>query len=255
MEEMTGSWAVFAGEQGRSTMRTGVFVLVSVPLLLCACTRVVVTKDPSFANKGIRFYRPKPYLFIGELAAPSKELTKNCDSTGAGPTTVKVAIQLAHLPDYNEEYAIELRPGMGIGELEIKLEDGWNLTSVGMKTDQQVDELATAGGSLIGALRRPADARDPQQIVAEATRNVPLGFYEPVVGCDEHGRRHLIGWRYVGFLPFAACPVEVNVCSNTVACDGADIWALVNTPNGLRFQKLADVVNGALERRLLSDEN
>ena len=173
-----------------SAHRWATFVLAAI--VLTGCTRVVVNKNPSERDRGIRYYRPKPYLFITPGTTTSSEsaaaFTTTCktiqnsdlkmqldDAQAKGivrtqatpvdyevsseelplapipggmeratmekaaddpPPGAKVSITMMYMPDFAEEYSIRLMPGLGIGELSLKLDDGWNLTSVGMKTDQ-----------------------------------------------------------------------------------------------------------------------
>lgn len=244
-------------------------LILAVGIALVGCTRVVVQKDPGPRDKGIRYYRPKPYLLIvpDSSAASSKptfsaSINQNKPIevvTPAGysqhvqpntverlpppvPETRKVSISLQYLPDFAEEYSIRLMPGLGIGELNVKLDNGWNLTSVGMKTDQQTDEIIKATADLVAAPPGPKgmDFTDPRGAIYAV--NIPFGFYEAVIATDPHGRKQLYGWRYVGFMPFQACPVQP--CGmNMIDChDPTGIYGMVINNDGvMRFERLGDL--------------
>jgi hypothetical protein len=275
--------------------RNAVFALCAA-MMFAGCTRVVVKKDHGYDDKGFRYYRPKPYLFItpgtsgggsantfsiqqgkpleiktsqsgggAEIIPAGYQLSDEDDdvtdentfqglpapgrATGDFPKAPqKISIDLVYMPDFAEEYSVELKPGLGIGELSMKLEDGWKLTTVGIKTDQQVDEiigsvaeLVEAGSGLISPAPRTAaaDGRQPTGIYAT---NVPFGFYEAVIACDPCGRKQLYGWRYVGFMPFQSCPTQP--CGmQTVGCetDVGTIFGLVWVNGILQFAEIGSI--------------
>ncbi len=264
-------------------------------LMFVGCTRVVVKKDPGYDDKGFRYYRPKPYLFItpgtsggggggastfsiqqgkpleiktGQtgnaegIAQAGYQLTdtdpdvtdantfQKLSAPGAPQAPSKISIDLVYMPDFAEEYSVELKPGLGVGELSMELEDGWKLTSVGIKTDQQVDEIISsvaevveAGGGLIPKgteeTYAPEGQVGPHGIYAT---NVPFGFYEAVIACDPCGRKQLYGWRYVGFMPFQSCPTQP--CGmQTVGCetDVGTIFGLVWVNGILQFAEIGEI--------------
>lgn len=271
-------------------MTARIIVMIVSCLCLCACTRVVVHKDPGVHDKGIRYYRPKPYLFIvpGEgggggkepaftvsQGAPIEIKSVQADpSVGAikqaagqtdpqpklqglpekrdknqptAPTPTKISISMAYMPDFAEEYSIQLRPGLGIGELNVTLENGWNLTSVGIKTDQQTDEILKSTADLVssvGGLLKPlgfkeGDPEPPGRILAT---NIPFGFYEAVIARDPKGKKQLYGWRYVGFMPFQGCPVEAGGSSPVCCGDPSAIYGLVMDKDGImRLEQIATI--------------
>lgn len=267
-----------------------------IVLTMAGCTRVVVHKDPRPHDHGFRFYRPKPYLFIGP-SSPSTQSQgsqqgndqQNPGSTGkpnagggaalaggAGAPKpaadgkpsdsavtltdnnfIKVSMEIKYLPDYNEEYSVQLRPGIGTGQLSFKLDDGWNLSSVNLQTDQKLPELISSIASLIGAVRGGGGGGggttgglkkmagggygDTWNIVVDTRPDVPLGFYEPIIATDPDGHKFLFGWRYVGFLPFAGCPVQPCVTGESVTCDPHELWGIVATPNSIKFDRLTNI--------------
>ena len=288
------------------TFVIGCSVLALTGSMFSGCTRVEVKKVQGDYTKGVRYYRPKPYLFIsGDIASagedkapvmsvfqdsplevkvaekptnPSKvalasakqppdiaEDDQRIDLQGGDkrldnkveidpPLRQKISMKLEYLPDFSEEYAINLKPGLGTGNFEFELENGWNLTSLNAETDQQTAEIIGSIGSLIGALSPTPgvlekSAQNPSLNLAQQApappatiygSNVPFGFYEAVIACDPHGRKQLYGWRYVGFMPFQACPVEPRGAQQ-VCCDTQDIYGMVFVNGVLQFQKIHEI--------------
>jgi hypothetical protein len=116
------------------------------------------------------------------------------------------------------------------------LQDGWNLTAINQTLDSQLDENINAVANLLGGISKfvPTGEGGPQaattvRTVAAAT-NVPLGYYESVVGTGQDGVKRLYGWRYVGFMPFNQCPINAG---------GAEAWCCNETGPlyGLVFEK------------------
>jgi hypothetical protein len=275
--------------------------------MLPGCTRVEVKKVRGDHTKGVRYYRPKPYLFItGDIASAGEEKepvmrvfqdspievkvaenAKNASNVTLASakqppdladddsrlpqggdagletkpvkelaakehvTLQKISMKLEYLPDFSEEYAINLKPGLGSGKFDFKLENGWNLTSLNAETDQQTDEIIGSIGSLVGAAlplfgkaaNESGDKRVQNTSECPPTiygSNVPFGFYEAVIACDPHGRKQLYGWRYVGFMPFQSCPVEPRGAQQ-VCCDTQDIYGMVVVNNVLQFQKIHEI--------------
>ena len=280
-------------------------VLALTGSMFSGCTRVDVKKVRGDHTKGVRYYRPKPYLFItGDIASAGEDKKPVMRVFQDSPVEVKVAekptnaskvtlasakeppdiaeddqrmdqvggdkvldnkvatdplilqkisMKLEYLPDFSEEYAINLKPGLGSGKFDFKLENGWNLTSLNAETDQQTDEIIGSIGSLIGALSpagvlensnpNPSENLAPQASAIPPTiygSNVPFGFYEAVIACDPHGRKQLYGWRYVGFMPFQSCPVEPRGAQQ-VCCDTQDIYGMVFVNGVLQFQKIHEI--------------
>lgn len=282
--------------------------------ILAGCTTVVVRKNPDDRDCGVRFWRPKPYLFIGPLAAdpPAKDSSDSSSSgkkskgkskpgdddneadAAKGPVIdpvhkslikkltdidtklnamakdaaaaaeapkenlfTKVQMEVKYLPDYNEEYSIRLTPGLGIGTLNLTLQDGWNLTNVGQTTDQQTSQIlgsiatlaatikpgaaAAGGGGKANMLNAPE--KNPTLII-DAKKDVPLGFYEPIIATDPSGKKFLFGWRYVGFMPFSGCPVAPVVNENVVECSTDELWGMVVGKDSIKFQKLSEIRAG-----------
>ena len=176
---------------------------------------------------------------------------------------IKVGIELKYLPDYNEEYSVQLKPGLGSGTLGFSLEDGWKLTSVNMSSDSKIPELISSLANLVGAVRGGAGtggggssatpstkgkaasglADDLMTIIVDTRPDVPLGFYEAIIATDPNGRKTLFGWRYVGFMPFEGCPVQPILQAKTVCCNEDELWGIVATPNAIKFDRLSSIRN------------
>ncbi len=178
-------------------------------LLVTGCTpRVIVRANPTASDRGIRYYRPKPYLKVEPA-----EVAIEKNQTAIVPGVVRIS--LVYLPDFSEEYAIDIRSGLGIANVGIKLEDGWNLTEISQELDSQTDENVRAAASLLSAVGDVVPTASSSQTTAEATftvpaRNVPIGFYESIIARDSRGCKRLYGFRYVGFIPFANCPMDMG---------------------------------------------
>ncbi len=161
-------------------------------VLLGGCSSVNVVKNPSPADNGIRYYRPKPYLLV----------------TPADATGRMVKLEVLQLPDYCEEYSIHPK---GKKPPAVQLKDGWNLVGVGGPAPAASPEPPPAAP--------PTDPLKLPEAVLVAG-NVPIGLYESVF--DYAGPvKFLKGWRYVGFSPWGGgLP------------NGTDAQALANVRNG-----------------------
>lgn len=153
------------------THKTAAMCLCAV--LLGGCSSVNVVKNPSPADNGIRYYRPKPYLLV----------------TPADATGRMVKMEVLYLPDYCEEYSIHPR---GKKPPAVQLQDGWNLVGVGGGAPPAAPAAAPAAP--------PTDPlKLPESVLVAG--NVPIGLYESVF--DYAGpAKYLKGWRYVGFSPW-----------------------------------------------------
>jgi hypothetical protein len=221
------------GLLGLSMGITSIGIMLFVLTAGCA-PRVIVRQNPTADDTGIRYYRPKPYLLISALA---KDTTASPDY---------VSISLDYLPDFSEEYSIDVRPGLGIADVNVGLEDGWNLVSINQKLDSQTDENIKATSELlktIAGLSGPgsgAGQGTARPIIQVPAHNVPLGYYEAVIGKNRHGKKQLFGFRYIGFLPFQACPLEL--CgSSSAACDNCMLYGLTFDSGVMTFKPLYEM--------------
>lgn len=214
-------------------------VLLGLMLLISGCATTTVTKNPGPRDKGIRFYRPKPYLLVKPL---------HYDATKGGDV---VAISIEYLPDYNEEYSIRARGGLGTNATDVSLTNGWMLSTINQKLDSQFDDNVSAVGSLIGSLpgltsragngqgqAAPAPRVSSDISMQCVARNVPYGLYEPVFGNDQHGCKHLYGWRYVGFAPFMPCPVTSGGGGDCFNCQSLELYGLISENGIMAFVPL-----------------
>ncbi|WP_417375654.1 hypothetical protein [Gimesia maris] len=224
--------------------------LTIASLILVGCNpRVRINKSPDNKDKGIRYYRPKPYL----LVEPAGSETTNTDkkTSTKTPSDEYVSISMEYMPDFSEEYSINVSPGLGSAKVNVALTDGWNLTSLNQELDSQFDEnvkavaeltKAASGFIQTGGSPTKGPAGSTRKWVVKST-NVPIGYYESIVNEDECGIKRLYGWRYVGFAPYSPCPTKV--CGvNNVSCqdpiNGA-IFGLVFENGVMVFKQLDSI--------------
>jgi hypothetical protein len=251
------------------------FIALTMLAAAAGCMpRVSVKPNPGPDTKGIRYYRPKPYLLITPYAAgvptpagdaeepekpkkgaddenaatpkPEKAKTQPQEVKIVGLTDQYVQMELKMLPDFSEEYAIDIRTGFGTNHTQITLEDGWNLTSVNAELDSKTAENITAVAQLLSSIgglvpgksftgdRGGGDCNGKP--VVRAT-NVPLGFYESIIGRDSCGKKQLFGWRYVGFAPFNGCPMQMCGSEN-VPCGAVELYGLAFEDGIMTFKRL-----------------
>ncbi len=166
----------------------------------CLLPRTLVVKDPGPQDRGVRYYRPKPYLLVKPLV----------NAKSGEPVPGFVTLETTMLPDFSEEYSIHVRAGLGVNETQIKLDNGWNLTSLNVNVDSQFDNNLSAMADILGAIPTPTSGSQATGSMAVPATNVPLGLYESVVSCGPDGRKRLYGFHYVGFMPYAAGPLEAG---------------------------------------------
>lgn len=224
--------------------RRGWLVVVLLLATAGCIPRTFVRKNPAPNDTGIRYYRPKPYLKVAPFV----------NAVTGEASTSQVAIDLVYMPDYSEEYAIHVRSGFGVNNTSITLDQGWNLTALNVELDSQTDENLTALGSLVGSLPGAAlgaRAGSAESVVVTAT-NVPLGFYEAVLGQGPCGKQ-LYGFRYVGFMPFATCPT--TGCGGPVGfdCHAADheLYGLVFENGTMTFKTIGSIRHDARALNLM----
>lgn len=201
----------------------------------CASTKIRANPEPQ--DKGFRFYRPKPYLFIQPATPETVDLE---------PNLTYLSLELKMMPDFGEQYSVRIRPGLGDNTTSFKLAEGWNLTEMTFGLDSKTDENIKSAAGFAKAIASKAGA--PVSAVGGSARatvlgsNVPLGFYEAVVDRDCNGTKRLYGWRYLGFMPFQSCPTDVAGvdCRDCVA---SDIYGLVYDQrlNALVFKCLGEI--------------
>jgi hypothetical protein len=120
-----------------------IFLVIGV---VFGCTRLSVVRitDPEkSATEGIRFYRPYPYLLISEESKPAKQ-----DKTDP-PAKPMLQYKIIWLPDLSQEYAIQVRPGLGTIDFKPSFEEGWKLVGLDAKLDSKTIEMIEAASGLI----------------------------------------------------------------------------------------------------------
>lgn len=216
-----------------------------------ACTpRVRVVANPKPHDKGIRYYRPKPYLLVSSSGETKVTVKEGSKETITVPDAKYVHIQLQYLPDFEEEYAIDVRSGFGVADVSITLEQGWNLTAINQKLDSQTDENLQGAAALIGSIAKAAGGTSAtgegkaspgaQPSFTVAATNVPLGYYESVIGKDHCGRKRLYGFRYVGFMPYQSCPIQASG-SQSFGCTSEELYGIIFDQGVMTFKPLSEI--------------
>jgi hypothetical protein len=165
------------------------------------------------------------------------------------PSDEFVKISLEYLPDFSEEYSIHVRSGVGIANVGIKLDEGWKLTEISQELDSQTDENITAAAEMTRALTeafsqtsgnapQPAAAGKQNMKFTVRATNVPIGYYEAVIGRDQCGNKMLLGWKYVGFSPFGAC------CLATCQNPDPTVYGLVFESGVMVFKDVTSIHPG-----------
>jgi hypothetical protein len=228
------------------------FAIVMMCALLLGCPGVKVVKNPNDRDKGIRYYRPKPYLLVTP-GTETTEVTANSTTTKKTlPSDRTVTIQLVYMPDFNEEYSIHVRSGLGIANVGFKLDQGWNLTEISQELDSNVDDNIKAVAELtrsLGDVFSPTSGGSPGATSGTETRkwvvcatNVPLGYYEAVIGYDSQCGKRLYGWKYVGFMPYMPCPTDgVGQCYHDCRDPQAAVYGLVFEGGVMMFKSLGTI--------------
>ncbi|MFM7169022.1 MAG: hypothetical protein ACKO3T_27610 [Planctomycetaceae bacterium] len=216
-------------------LRWNFFFTLLLSLFLGCTPGIRVIKNPGDDDKGVRYYRPKPYLMV--TSAQITKETSGVKTTETDPRSV--IIEVKYLPDFSEEYSINTTPGLGSANVKLTLTEGWNLTEVNQDLDSKVQETLQAAATLAGAVAPLTDKS------VCAASDVPLGLYESVIERDRSGRKQLVGWRYVGFFPCGA-PMVRSKSGGGASVDTAsapDLYGLVWDTNGqkMTFKKLEDL--------------
>lgn len=112
-------------------------ILLAVIAALSGCANVFVRpianehgspgKKGSESARGVRFYRPAPYLL----------LTREVVRVGGDEAVPVDKATIVLLPDYSQEFVIQWWPGFGNVAPKFTLEDGWNLTSFDSRVESE----------------------------------------------------------------------------------------------------------------------
>lgn len=210
---------------------------------LVGCAATWVKPNPGPHDCGVRYYRAKPYLLIQSAGTLS-------NNSKFGEAQL-YKLSLESLPDYSEEFSIHMTPGLGLNKTTITFDDhGYGtLKSLNVETNSNTAEVLKAVAELLPVVLPPANPEGRNfgggqgwtwgkcEVVGH---NVPVGYYEAVLNTGPDGKKRLFGWRYVGFVPFATCPIEgVGNCSTPYA--DSDLYGLVTVGNCMVFRKLCDI--------------
>lgn len=173
--------------------------------------------------------------------------TKEQTVTVPGASADAVQIKLQYLPDFTEEYSIQVDPGLGIAEVGVTLQDGWNLVSINQKLDSNFDDNVKAIAELaktIPALKTSAaDSPVESAVATVSATNVPIGYYESVIGRDQCGRKQMYGWRYLGFMPYSTCPLDAHGMECHPCGDPNAIYGLVFVDGRMAFRQIGVIQN------------
>ena len=230
-------------------MRVASLVTSFLVILALGCASTTVRKNPGVHDRGVRYNLPKPYL----LLKPSVKLDENGKIASYVQNSVDIVLEMR--PDYSEEYSIHVRAGVGANKTSITLEDGWKLKTINFNVDSKTSENIGAVAELISALPKFTPARAGTEAGAQELAsnvpafNVPLGYYESVIGQDNCGKKHLYGWRYLGFLPFNPCPTAACGSQAANCCEG-DIFGLVYEKGVMTFKRLDQIATEDLTGRV-----
>jgi len=207
------------------------FAVMLVTLSGCLLPGTRVFKNPRERDRGIRYYRPKPYLLI----TPFRD-GKNVQSL----PSEYVSIDLQYLPDFSEEYSLHITTGLGQAKINVTLDDGWNLTKIDQDLDSNFDDNVAAVADAIAKFVPTGSNSTPKEFVVQAT-NIPLGYYESVINIGPSGLKQLYGWRYVGFAPFNACPLSMQGGQSVCCDDPTAIFGLVFENGVMVFRQLNEI--------------
>ena len=216
-----------------SRIRSAILIFAATVTTAGCLPSTRVIKNPSDRDRGIRYYRPKPYLSVKPLINKAGE-----------PVAGFVSLEQVVLPDFSEEYSIHIRTGLGRNNTSIELTDGWRLDSINVELDSNFDENVKALAEVakaVPSLTASKGAADSSMAVPAS--NVPLGLYESVIskGCD--GKKRLYGFRYVGFMPYSTCPLE-SCGSETQSCFDGQVYGLVYDGKQMTFKLLQGIPEG-----------
>ncbi len=147
-------------------------------------TGLTLTSDSS----GVRFYRPKPHVWITRAVPPDKvnveskqtktteatpgSMTKTTEHPGPPKEVLKensdgtiettegyvkssmgttYEAKIVFLPDYSQEFVVQWKSGLGSASPSFTLTDGWNLTAFDSTVDSKAAELVTSVGTVAAA--------------------------------------------------------------------------------------------------------
>ena len=239
----------------RISSRKRALLLAGLFVLAVGCATTTVRKNPGQHDRGLRYYRPKPYLLIDR--AKKGELDDQGLVKGFEYVNGMVDIKLEWLPDFSEEYSIHVRTGIGTNTTDVTLTDGWRLDKIDVNVDskatefvEQLTKLISTEPKLLAGLKKlpgkgggvgdEGSNTGEKMELRVCAHDVPIGYYEAIVTKGADGKKRLYGWRYVGFAPFANCPIEM-AGSTTDNCQATEMFGLVSIGNQMYFKKLNEL--------------
>jgi hypothetical protein len=123
-----------------------IILILMVIGMVSGCTSlsvVRITDHEDSVTKGLRFYRPHPYLEISDVAVKD------------GASEKVLQYKIIWLPDLSQEYAIQINSGLGNIEFKPDLQEGWKLVGFEVKLDPKTKEIIEA---ITGLLAKVAAA-------------------------------------------------------------------------------------------------
>lgn len=173
------------------------FVLLSF-LSGCAGHFVVKPTVPGSNLEGFRYYLPKPFLLVTNMAvapddssaSPQKQPDQSAPGSGGAtkpkdatappskadvPPGSVVTVKIVWLPDTAHPYSVSVA-GAGIGTFKggLQLTKGWMLTNVSEESDAKVAETITAVSGLISSVLSPGGAKSPKSLEGKPAAAVPF---------------------------------------------------------------------------------
>jgi hypothetical protein len=137
-----------------------------LPVIVSGCAQVQVTrlaKDTDYKD-GVRFYRPRPYLWV----TVAKE-----EATG---DLLKATI--IWLPDYSQEYVATWRTGLGAVNAQLTLQDGWNLIGLTGQADSKTADIITAMSGLVPSIAGKRFDKEGYKQGKQKDEDLPLGLWK-----------------------------------------------------------------------------
>jgi hypothetical protein len=195
--------------QGQRLPAVAAILLLAASVLGCA-PRIVgrrltsngaITPDES---DPIPYYLPKPYLLVTHHMADAQADAAAEKAKKAAPGEPAVwpraghSLRIIYLPDLHNRYGLEVTRGTGSFDGSFALKDGWMLTSLGAKSDNQLDEsleataklveslggLASGAPDALAAPRLSADTDASLELIDLASGRCVLGWPD---GCPQGG--------------------------------------------------------------------
>ena len=195
--------------QGQRLPAVAAILLLSASGLACA-PRIVghrLTSSGAIAkDEGdpIPYYLPKPYLLVthhmadAQADAAAEKSKKAAPGESAASLRAGHTLRIVYLPDLHNRYGLEVTRGTGSFDGSFALKDGWMLTSLGAKSDNQLDEsleatarlmeglgeLASGAPDAFAAPRLSADPEASLELIDLASGRCVLGWPD---GCPQGG--------------------------------------------------------------------